>query len=114
VSLPIRKLLTQTLYYKEESSVDNAGDPTFGTLQNMKCRAEREVREILDRDGNTLVGSWVVATLYEVPRNAQVWLPGDNTSDATAARRRLGAVSAQTPDGFELWETVISASGVEP
>jgi hypothetical protein len=80
-------LLTQTITVAARTGVDANGDPTYGAatpLPGYVERAEGVANE--GPKGTTNTDMWKVATTTRIEPESRVWLPGESTADAGAAR----------------------------
>lgn len=100
-------LLVDTVTVAAVTGVGNTGDPTFGAQSTLPARVENKSRLIPGTDGNDLKANHVIITETEIDRRSKVWLPGDSTGDANAARRILDVRKSSTPDSFTLYETYL-------
>jgi hypothetical protein len=94
--------LVDTIYVQEQTGVDNYGDPSWGTKASRLARVETKQQMVLGNDGNERLSRHRVATATAIGLNARVWLPDDDDTDTTEARRPLAVESAATKDGSVL------------
>jgi hypothetical protein len=105
--MPATHLLTDTVTYAPVSGRTNGGQATYGSQVSLPARVEERSVKVTDVDGVERVGSHVVVTETELPLNARVWLPDDDTADNNTARRIIGRRKARIPQtGYELHEAV--------
>lgn len=92
-------LLTQTVTYATWSTVNNSGDPTFGSQSTAPARVEFKLVKIKNAQGVEVDAQAKVTTEVNIPRKARVWLPGDDTSKGNEARKIVGWTEKSTPGG---------------
>jgi hypothetical protein len=90
-------LLTDTVTIASETGRSNTGDPTFGAQSTIAARVEEIDQIVLLFDGNEARATHSVASEDEIKRTDRLWLPGDNTSDNTKARRALTVKHSRFP-----------------
>lgn len=95
----VTNLLTQTVTYATWSSVNNSGDPTFGSQSTAAARVEFGTFKTRDSEGVEVDARAKVTTETDIPRKARIWLPGDDTSDGNEARKIKERTKVATPDG---------------
>ena len=105
MTLPIARVLTRTVTYRARTGVSGAGDPTFGSNTEIKAYVESTQKRVLTTNGDETVATHKIVTASEIPKDAQVWLPGDSTANTELTRRVLVTQYAQDPGGFTVWET---------
>lgn len=103
----IDKWLIHTITVSAPTGRDGSGDETYGPQATMLARIESGVSLVLDgAKGDVLNDLYSVATKEMLAVNSRVWLPGDDTSSTTVARRPLMRKSGPTHDGsFTLYQT---------
>ena len=96
--------LTHTITVQSQTGV-TAGDPTWGSQTARKARVEHGTKMIVAPDGSQKQSEHVVVTDFAIGPEDRVWLPGDNTADANAARRPIIVKKADTFGGYFVYET---------
>ena len=99
----ITHLMDKTITVAGISAVDNHGDPTFSAQTTLVARIELTDELIVGPDGNEARANHTIATETAIKYTDRIWLPGDSTGDATAAKRPLRITYANIPnssDGF--------------
>ena len=102
---PWTHLLTDTVTVAHEEKTTNYGDPCFGEQYELKARVEYGTKMLKDPEGNTVESVAAVTTEAQIPRNARVWLPGDDVRSDTAGRVPLAVRRAALPGSHDLYET---------
>lgn len=101
-------LLTDTVTYKVPTGVDGNGDPTYGAAATVKARVEYGTKTVINAGGTERQCEAVIVTEAEFPHDARIWLPGENTADASAAHRPILTKRAGRPGGgLTLCETYL-------
>lgn len=77
----------QTVTFATKATVDGYGDPTFSAQTAISARVESKRDILRGTDGTEIESNHVVFSATQIPLDARVWLPGDNTADDSAARR---------------------------
>lgn len=95
----ITRLLIDTVTLSHQTAVSESGDPTLGTQTTIKARVEHGSKLLTGAGGEALAYEHAFVTADAVLQTDRVWLPGDNTADATAARRPITVRKAATLDG---------------
>lgn len=86
--------------------VDGYGAPIYGAQITVLARVEVGFKLVLGHDGANLNSTHWMTTKVQINPDDRVWLPGDDISDATKARRPLMINNAETkPGDFTLYET---------
>lgn len=85
--MEIASKLTETVYVASRTSLDANGDPTYGDPRPVACRVER-TKGVTDNgpSGTRTSISFTLVTVEQLLPTDMVWLPGSDTSDASAAR----------------------------
>ena len=103
----VSHLLTDTITYKDVSSRNNSGDPSWGAAATATARVEFGPFRIQSAKGIEVDAQAKVVTETDVPHRAKVWLPGENTSDENAAHVIIRRKKASTPSAsitlYELY-----------
>ena len=83
------------------------GTPSYGSQYTAPARVEASDKKIIGTDGNELQAEHAIATETEIKTTQRIWLPGDDTTDNTEARRALKVKNAREADGsgghWEAW-----------
>lgn len=90
--------MVDTITLADQSGV-TGGNPSFGAQYTALARVESSDKKIVGADGNELQAEHVVATETEIKTTTRIWLPGDDTADATEGRRALRIKRAREDDG---------------
>jgi hypothetical protein len=108
MSLPVSRLLTDTITVSTRTGLSGSGDPLWSASTTLSARVERVDKLVVDATGTEVRAQHRIATTTELDREARVWLPGDDTGDADAARRPILVTKASTPSaGTTLWEVLL-------
>jgi len=75
------------------------GKPSFGSQTTIKARVEHQTKFVRGPGGQEVQSDHQFATESTVKTTDRVWLPGDTTSDNTAARRPIIVKQSTTLDG---------------
>jgi len=75
--------LRETCTKRSQASTDADGDPAYGASSTFAARVQRSK----DRDSQEIEHDAVVYTSTEILPTDRIWLPGDDTASAAAARR---------------------------
>jgi len=97
--MDLSRLMIDTVTIAHRTSVGEGGDPVFGSTSTIKARVEHGTQLITGPDGERTNAEHAFATYSEVKNSDVVWLPGDSTGDANAARRPILVKKAATLDG---------------
>lgn len=104
-------LLTDTVTYADVSSrggsggSGGSGDPVYGSQSTAAARVEHGLFRVMGATGETVDAKAKVVTEADIPHQARLWLPGDDTAVANDARQIIGRKEASTPDsGLTLRE----------
>lgn len=101
-------LLTQTVSYKVPSTRDSSGDWSYGSLLTTLARVERRQGTVRSEGGEISEFEIVLVTSIDLPDDALIWLPGDDTSSLNAAYHPIKRVQASDPSGtLTLFETYL-------
>jgi len=92
-------LLSDTVTYATWSSVNNYGDPTWGSQSTAAARVEYTTTRIIDSSGEERDAQAKVYTETDISDKARIWLPGDNTNDANSGRLVMRRKESSTPNG---------------
>ena len=83
----LKAQLRETISVATAASVDAAGDPAYNAPATRPARVVN-VRETTERrDGTILETTVAIITETAIALTDRIWLPGDNSGDATLARR---------------------------
>lgn len=88
-------LLTDTVTLASQTGVSEAGEPTYAAKRTIRARVENG----RDRTAEDVDHDAVVYTTEAVAPLDRIWLPGDDTSDASAARRAAKISYLSDPGG---------------
>jgi len=96
----ITHILTDTVTYATQTgSFDSSGDPAYNAQATAVCRHEIGTFLVKDEEGVERQATDRVATETDIPANARIWLPGDDTSDANESRQIISRRKASNPSG---------------
>ena len=76
---------------------NSGGNPTFGAQITGKARVEDVNTLMVAQDSNEKRVTTMFVTDTEVFYTDRIWLPGDNTSDNSAAKRAVKIMYARFP-----------------
>ncbi len=100
-------LMTDTVTYAPVTDRSNGGQAVYGSQVPIPARVDEGSFKVTGPDGVERVGGHRVTSETEIPTNARVWLPDDDTSDNNTSRRVIGRKKSRVPQtGYELHETV--------
>lgn len=101
-------LMTDTVYYATESSLDSRGSVTYGATTSTTARVEASTETVTGADGLQRQATHRIFSESEIPLRARVWVPGDDSTDATKARYPIRTGKASFPDGSDTaYETYL-------
>lgn len=102
-------MMTQTITVATGTTLDDFGEvATFGTQTTQKAHVEGITRGIFDVDGHRIEASNLIITETEIDPDARIWLPWDDTTDNTIAKRivKTDRVRAHR-DGYTIFEYAV-------
>ena len=106
--MSLAHLLTDTVTVAARSGVSGAGDPTYGSQTTVTARVEHGSKLVKASDGREIQAEHTVLTTTAVGLQDRLWLPGDDTGDATKARLPVANKIASTPTGaLTIYETYL-------
>ena len=88
-----------TITVKRMTGVDNAGQPTYGDAETVKCRVERTLKKIVNADGQEVMSDAQIALAETVGLQDRIWLPGQDTTKVEEARTAHNYQEATSKDG---------------
>ncbi len=94
--------MTQTATYYASAELCADGDVVRGDGVSFRCLVEDKLQRIDGTDGQTIGSDAVIYTNVEVPKGAQISLPGE-----TERRRILSRRVAKAPDGGGILEIAV-------
>lgn len=97
-------LMIHTITLKSQAGKSSHGDPTYGGQTSISGRVEHKLQRIITPEGNAVNSEHMVISESEIKVTDRVWLPGDDTTDATEARRPIWVGKAETTDGYILYQ----------
>ena len=103
----LKKQLAQTIYIASPASVDAFGQITYDPPVAIPARVETG-RDTKDEgaDGEELASRMLIITEAAITIMDRVWLPGDDQTDATLARRPLSVLALPDEKGaIDHYET---------
>lgn len=99
--------LINTITVASRTGADSYGMATYGSQVSVPARVENRLTLALGGNPN-LNSEHVIVTTTLINPDDRIWLPGDNTSDSTQARRPLKINNASTRDGgYVVYETYL-------
>jgi hypothetical protein len=99
--------LTATVTYATPSGRSTHGDVTYATQVAIPARVVYG-KTLRYGASNEVMTADAVISLIEIPVEALVWLPGDDTTSTSAGRRVITAKHGASPSGAVwLYETYV-------
>lgn len=83
----LKKQLQQTIYVSTLTSRNAAGTGTWGVPASRAAKVQKETRQIRLLSGEEVTTSHLIFVEDEIAADSRIWLPGDDSNDATKARR---------------------------
>ncbi len=93
----LKDLLNETINVATPSTRGNDGSITYNAAASRSAYVERKDGEVMSVTGEMLKASHWIVVEASVGMSDRIWLPGDDETDATLARRPL-SVEAFTDD----------------
>lgn len=105
--MDISSWLVDTIYWAARVGADGYGQPFYGTPVALPARVEG--KNVLRISSNPeLQYDHAICTLVQIGPDDQVWLPGADFTDSTAAKRPLRANTAYTKDeNYQFYMTYL-------
>lgn len=88
----LRTQLAETIYVASPSTVDTYGQIAYGAPVAVKARVEYRPKVGSNTDGEERESDTFVITESAITITDRIWLPGDDQTDATLARRPLAVL----------------------
>lgn len=95
----VSHLLADTVTYSTQTTFDSSGDPNYSATATARARVEHGTFLVTDDSGTQRRATHKVVTEVDIPANARLWLPGDDTADGNDSRQIITRTSAATPNG---------------
>jgi hypothetical protein len=82
----LKSQLRETIYVATSASVDAAGDSSFNAPAARLARVVNKQLTFEKSDGTVEKSDVAIITVDVIAMDSRVWLPGDNSANATLAR----------------------------
>ena len=97
---------SQTCHRAPALGFTAAGVATFGSTVAFQARVESTVKLIRGKDGQEIVSSQQIGTLAAVGEQDRIWLPGEDSTNATIAHVPLKVAQATNKGGAQVYVQV--------
>lgn len=100
----LETLLTSSITIASQASVDTHGDPSYGSPRTVRAR----IQPARGRDEEEIEHEHVILCGEVISPDDRIWLPGDDTTSADAARRPLSVEEQRDRWGEpKLWTVLL-------